>query len=143
MLDIRRLLYGLTQTIGRADFPDAAALAAALNVDLSHARVTKTKKGNLAIQDAHLNDGGLTLDIACGVAPPHDIWLLIKDSALPYRNIKDEIFGADQRIQGSKFSTGFGVIFEIDGWTCGFTAPSPEGDVDSLFCQESKPAFPS
>jgi hypothetical protein len=36
-------------------------------------------------------------------------------------------FGANQRVIPSKRGAGFGVLFEIDGWTCGYTAPRPTG----------------
>ncbi len=136
MIDIRRLLSGLTQAIGRADFPNATTLATTLDLDTSQARIMTTKKRNLAINGARLNSSGVGINIACGITPQREIWLLMENSSTPYRDVKDEIFGADQRIIPSKRGAGFGVLFEIDGLTCGYTASAPDSDVDALFCEE-------
>jgi hypothetical protein len=140
MIDIRRLLFGLTQAIRGADFPSATTLASALDLDLSQARVVTTKQKNMAVHDACLNGSGIGINVACGVHPRREIWLLIENSSTPYRDAKDEIFGANQRLQPSKITGGFAVLFEIDGWACGYTASSPDSDVDALFCEEPKPA---
>jgi hypothetical protein len=64
--------------------------------------------------------------------------LVIAHSSLSYRQIKDETFGANQRIAPSRHSAGFGVVCEIDGWECGYTANSPDADVGFVFCREPK-----
>ncbi|MHB8885824.1 MAG: hypothetical protein ACYC5H_12255 [Methylovirgula sp.] len=138
MIDIHKLLRGLTQTIRGADFPDTTSLASALDLDISEAKITKMKFGNTIISGAHLSGSSIVIDVVCGVTPWREIWILFDNASIPYRDVTDEIFGADQRIIPSKLSPGFGVLFEIDGWTCGFTASSPDGDVDSLFCEEPK-----
>lgn len=140
MINIHQLLVGLTQAIRGADFPSAEILATALDLDLSGARISQTKSKLMAIHNARLNGGGVGINIACGIVPRREIWLLIKNSSTPYRDVKDEIFGADQRVIPSKRSVGFGVLFKIDGLTCGYTASSPDSDVDALFCEEPKPA---
>ncbi len=140
MIDIRRLLSGLTQAISSADFPSATTLATALDLDLSGARVVQTKSKLMAIHDARLNGSGVEISIACGITPQREIWLLMENSSTPYQDVKDEIFGADQQVIPSKRGAGFGVLFEIDGLTCGYTASSPDSDVDALFCEEPKPA---
>jgi hypothetical protein len=143
MIDIRQLLSGLARVLRSADFPDAASIASALDLDISTARITKTKLGSMGINGAHLDGSGVEIGIACGITPQREIWLLMENSSTPYRDVKDEIFGADQRIVPSKHGAGFGVLFEINGLTCGYTASSPDGDVDSLFCEAPKPASSS
>jgi hypothetical protein len=133
MIDLRRLYVGLTRAI-RNDAPDAALLASALDLDLSRARIVMTKSV-MAIHDARFNSADLEIDAAWGFAPHREIWLLIARSSLPYRDIKDEIFGVDQRTQPSRLSAGFAVLFEIDGWTCGYTADSPDANVSAVFCE--------
>lgn len=142
MIDIRQLLSELTQVIRSADFPDATSFARALDLDISAARITNAKSG-MCINGARLNGTAVNVGIACGVTPWREIWLLFDNSSVPYRDVNDEIFGADQRIVPSKRSAGFGVLFEIDGWTCGYTASSADGDVDSLFCEEPKQVWTS
>ncbi len=61
MLDIRRLLSGLTLAI-REDVPDAAYLAKALRLDISRSRVTNARSV-LGIHDAIL-DGNIEIDAA-------------------------------------------------------------------------------
>ena len=139
MIDIRRLLSGLTQAIGMTDDPDAAILASALDLDLSQARVIKMKPA-MAVRDARLNESGIAIDIIWGIRPRREIWVLMGKSAIPYGAIKDEIFGTHQRLQPSKLSAGFAVLFDINGWTCGYTASSPDGTLDALFCVGPKVA---
>ncbi|MGO9007603.1 MAG: hypothetical protein ACLQIQ_08650 [Beijerinckiaceae bacterium] len=140
MIDIHQLLAGLTQAIEHADFPDSTSLATALDLDISDSSIMKTKLSSMCINRAHLNRSGTEVGIACTTTPRREIWLIFLNPLIPYRDVKDEIFGTNQHIKQSKLSTGFGVLFEIDGLTCGFTASSPDGDVDSLFCEEPKPA---
>jgi hypothetical protein len=127
MIDIRELLTGLTRVIGGADFPDISHLAFVLDLDISQARIAKTKQGSLGINGARLSPGAVEICIACGIAPWREIWLLFDNPSTPYEDVKDAIFGAHQRIKPSKRSAGFGFLFEIDGWTCGFRHPRRTG----------------
>jgi hypothetical protein len=140
MINIRQLLVGLTQAIRGADFPNAATLATALDLDLSDARISQTKSKLMLVRDARLKGSGAGVNIACGLTPRREIWLIIENSSTPHRDVKDETFGANQRVIPSKRGAGFGVLFEIDGLTCGYTASSTDSDVDALFCEEPKPA---
>ncbi len=140
MINIHQLLVGLTQVIGKVDFPDAASLATALDLDISQASVTETKLRTMCINTARLNSSATEVGIACGVTPRREIWLIFVNPSIHYRDLKDEVFGANQRIQPSKLRKGLGVLFELDGWTCGLTASSPDGVLQSLFCEELKPA---
>jgi hypothetical protein len=135
MIDIRRLLSGLTLAI-REENPDAARLAKALDLDISQSRIVNARSV-LGIHGAIL-DGDIEIDAAWGRPPHREICLVIAHSSLPYRKIKDETFGANQRIVPSRYSAGFGVVFEIDGWECGYTADSPDADVGFVFCREPK-----
>ena len=82
---------------------------------------------------------GIEVGVVCGVTPRREIWLLANKSSIQYPDLKDEIFGADQRVVPSKLNAGLGVLFEIDALTCGYTASCPDGDVDSFFCEEPSP----
>jgi hypothetical protein len=135
MIDLRRLLSRLTFAI-REELPDAAYLAEALDLDISRSRV-RNAKSVLSIQNAIL-DGNIEIDAAWGRPPHREICLVIAHSSLPYSSVKDEIFGTNQRIVPSRHSIGFGVVFEIDGWECGYTADSPDADVGFVFCREPK-----
>lgn len=137
MIDIRCLLAAMTHILRSPDFPDAVALAVALDLDLSGSRTTKTKSA-MGIHDARLKGGGIALGVVCGILPRREIMLLFEHSGIAYQAIKDEIFGADQRLIPSKLSQGFGVRFEIDGLTCGYTASSSEGEIESLSCEEPR-----
>lgn len=139
MIDMRRLLFGLTQAIGATHDPGPAILALVLDLDLSQARVIKMKSA-MALDGARLNDSGLAANVIWGIKPRREIWVLLKKSAIPYSTIKDEIFGDNQRLKPSRASAGFAVVFEIEGWTCGYTASSPDGDIDALFCEEPRAA---
>ncbi|MEJ0051394.1 MAG: hypothetical protein WDN02_09355 [Methylovirgula sp.] len=135
MIDLRRLLSRLTFAI-REEVPDAAYLAKALDLDISRSRITDARTV-MTIRNAIL-DGNIEIDAAWGRPPHREICLVIAHSSLPYSKIKDETFGANQRIVPSRYSAGFGVVFEIDGWECGYTADSPDGDVGFVFCRKPK-----
>ena len=111
--------WGITQAI-ETEAPDAAIFASALGLDVSQARITKTKS-LLAVHDARLMPNNILADIVWGEMPYREIWLLIANSSLPYRDVRDEVLGVNQRTQPSKLSPGFAVLFEIGGWTCGYT----------------------
>jgi hypothetical protein len=140
MIDIHQLLTGLARTICNASFPDATALAAALDLDISQAKITKTEASTVAINGARLN-GDLDIGIVCGVAPRRSIWLIFSTPSLSYRDLEDETFGSNQRIEVSKFNDGLAVLFVMDGWICGLTASLPEKTVLCLFCEEPRPAL--
>ena len=135
MIDIHRLLSGLTLAI-REENPDAARLAKALDLDISQSRIVNARSV-LSIHGALLG-GNIEVDAAWGRPPHREICLVIAHSSLPYRKIKDETFGANQRIVPSRHSAGFGVVFDIDGWECGYTADSPDADAGFVFCREPK-----
>jgi hypothetical protein len=138
MIDIHQLLAGLAKVIRSADFPDATTLATVLDLDISQSSIMKTKLSGMCIDRARLNRSAVEVGIACGIAPWREIWLIFLNPQIPYRDVKDEVFGANQHIQPSKLSTGFGVLCEIDGLSCGFTASSPDGVLQTLFCEEPK-----
>jgi hypothetical protein len=52
-----------------------------------------------------------------------------------YRDIEHEVFGDDQRIQKSKYSEGFFVVFHVDGLECALTADSQDAFVDAILCR--------
>jgi hypothetical protein len=137
MIDILKLLSAFTQLIAGDDFPDAKTLSHALNLDLQKATVTKTKLQNLGIVGASL--AGNNVNIACGVVPKREIWLIFDKPPISYLSVKQEAFGANQRIQPSQLGKGLAVIFDIHGLTCGYTTDQSETGVDALFCEE--PAF--
>jgi hypothetical protein len=141
MIDLRRLLSGLVQAIG-AELPDVAVLKSALDLDLSQSRVVETKSA-LAIHDARLLPHDIAADIVWGLPPDDKIIVLTRNSSLPYRQIKDEMFGAHQRTNPSKLSPGFGVLFEMGDLTCGYTVDSPDADVSMIFCEVTKAQTPS
>lgn len=140
MIDIHQLLVGLARTIRSTDFPDATALAATLDLDISQASITKTETNTVAIYGARLN-GDLDIGIVCGVAPRRSIWLVFSTSSLSYGDLEGEVFGKNQRIEVSKFNDGLALLFEMDGWICGLTASLPEKAVLCLFCEEPRPVL--
>lgn len=140
MVDIHQLIMGLTKAIRSAAFPDATDLAQALHLDMEKAEISKIRSDTIIIRGARLGDSSMVADVVCAIAPWREIWLIFKNSLISYLDVKDETFGVDQEIKRSKLSAGFGVVFKIDGLTCGYTVSSPEGNVDSVFCEERAPA---
>ncbi|WP_158812508.1 hypothetical protein [Methylocapsa sp. S129] len=134
MMDIRQLLAGLVRSMQSADFPDAGTIAKQLDMDVSAAKVAKTKRGLLTIHGAALG-GAVVVDVVGSVTPQRTIYLLFTNSSIPYRDVDGEVFGADQRVQQSRHSEGFAILCEKDGLTCGLTASGPNGVVQSLFCE--------
>jgi hypothetical protein len=136
MIDIRYILSGIVKAITTDAFPDTTDLSQFISVDISKATITKTKQGDIGIINAYVANG-IPVDIACGVHPHREIWLLIPNSSLPYRDIENERFGSNQRIVPSKRSPGFAVLFDIDGLTCGYTADSEGSNITAIFCESS------
>jgi hypothetical protein len=140
MINVRQLLTGLTLLINRDDFPDVTSLAVELAVSVSEAQISRTKSGNMIIMGARLSDYGTPINVVCGIKPWREIWLLFTDPVVPYKDVQAEIYGANQRVVPSKFGAGFGVLFEIDGWNCGYTVSSPTGNIEALFCEAQRPS---
>jgi hypothetical protein len=138
MIDIHQLFYGLTKVIDQADFPNAAAIAIALDMDLSIASVMKTDSGTVAIHEARL-DSGADVGIISGLAPRRSIWLMLLNPAVSCPGYEEESFGSNQRIEISKFNDGAAILFEQDGWICGLTVSLPGRTVRCLFCEEPRP----
>ncbi|HLH11863.1 MAG TPA: hypothetical protein VKV77_08295 [Methylovirgula sp.] len=135
MIDIRKLLDKVIQAFRSPDFLNVWALAASLDLDLSRARIKGMKSGDIVIDGAYLRADAIIAVHRTTIR--RGLWLIFKGSTISYQDVKDEIFGDNQRIQPSRAGTGFGVLFEIDGLTCGYTAPSQDGDVDAIFCEEA------
>lgn len=139
MIDISNLITGLTRAIREPNFPNASSIASLLNLDISHASVTKTRRGNLGINGARLN-GTVEAGVAGGVTPRRELNLIFLDSQVPYAPFNKTVFGDHQRIQDSKFGPGLALLFEVNGLQCGLTASAPDGVVQCLFCEEPSPA---
>jgi hypothetical protein len=134
MIDMRQLLSGLVSTVGSEEFPDINGLATRLSLDVSRAKIGPTKRVE-CINNALFKHGGPTADITWGILPRRSIWVLFQGSSIPYESIKDEVFGTDQKIQPSKYGAGFSILFEVDGWRCGYTVDSEASDIRAVFCE--------
>ncbi len=89
--------------------------------------------------DARLNGSGLALTgVICGVIPRREIWLFFENSGLSYQRDQRRNLWRRSAPHPVEAQQGFGVCFEIDGLTCGYTASSPEGEIESLFCEEPR-----
>lgn len=124
------------QCISSSNFPDAASIASLLDLDISGARITKAKSG-MSINGARVNQSENEVSIVCGTAPGREIWYLPGDCSIPYKDVKGEVFGDNQRVVPSKADAGLGVLCEIGGLTCGYTASSPDGTLDGFFAKSS------
>jgi hypothetical protein len=137
MVDLRKTIAGMARVTPAVDFPDAGAIAEALHLDINRATLTTMKGGNLIIRNAMLD--GVEIEIVAAISPRREFYLSFRNAHLRYRDIEDEVFGDDQRIQQSKFSEGFAVVFQADGLECAITADSPDAFVDAIFCRPPKP----
>jgi hypothetical protein len=139
MIDLPRLFRGLLQLVRNDELLDARAIGDSLDLDVSGARITNTKNKFITIRDARLRDGGGVVVIS-GVTPRRLITALFENPTLAFAAIEGETFGPGQRILPSRYSDGFAVVFEEAGLRCGLTVSGENGVVDSVFCQESRPA---
>jgi hypothetical protein len=140
MIDFRQLFAELVQVVRSADFPDADTIMQCLNLDTSTARISKTKKGVLTINDTHLRKGDLDVYVIGSLSPLRALNLLFTKSQITYRSIDGEVFGADQRIERSKRSEGFAILFQDDELCCGLTVSGPDGVIESVFCEAPRSA---
>jgi hypothetical protein len=137
MIDISRLIVGLTQAFRSADFPNAETIAGFLDLNLSSARITRTERGPFGIHHALLAPD-VEVGVIGALSPRRQLVLIFVDSQIPYREFAGAVFGANQRIQYSKFSQGFAVLFDVDE-LCGIlTASGPDGVVETLSVEAPK-----
>ncbi len=134
MIEIQRLLEQLIQAIRSANFPDVGEISNLLGLDVSQVKITRAKSG-LSINGAYWKQEGTSAGLVCGTNPRREIWFLPNKTTLSYRTVEGQNFGTNQRVVPSEFDGGLGVVFEIDGLTCGYTAQSPQGYVDGFFCE--------
>jgi hypothetical protein len=137
MIDLRKAIAGIVRVMLAADFPEAGSIAKALHLDMAHAVLSTMKGGNLIIRDATLD--GVEVYIIAAITPRRDFYLFLRDAKIRYRDIEDEVFGDDQRINKSRYSEGFAVVFHIDGLECALTPDSQDAVVDAILCRPPKP----
>jgi len=135
MIDFHRLFAELVQTMQSVDFPNANTIVKKLDLNVRAARISKTKSGLLTIYGANLRESAAEIDVIAALTPRQALNLLFSNSQIPYDDVRDEIFGPDQRIQQSQRSEGFAILFQADGLACGLTASGPNGVVECLFCE--------
>ena len=135
MIDLRELIAGLTRLMLASDFPDANVIAGTLQLDMSRANVVTMKSGDLLIGEVALDDGAAGADVIAMPPPRREFIVLFRRPDLPYRAIEGKIFGQRQRVQQSKVSDGFAVVFLVEGFEFAITASSPDGAVEALFCR--------
>lgn len=140
MIDIGHLLSGLVSTAGGAEFPEITGLVSRLDLDASKARIGATKRVE-CINGVSLKNTGQMLNVVWGVAPRRSIWLLFDGPSVPYSSLTGEVFGKNQQIQPSKFGAGFAIVFEIDGWRCGYTVDSEASNISAVFCESPDSSF--
>lgn len=131
MIDIAHLLASMVQALQAADFPNAEDIAAALDLDMSAARVMATPRGPLGINNARLA-GGDKVGLIGAVGSKRQIILLFSESKIPFRDFAGVTFGPNQRIQHSKYSAGFAVLFDVGAFLGVLTASGSDGVVQSL-----------
>jgi len=137
MVNIPHILAGLAQALQSSDFPNVDTIATVLDLDVSGAGITKTDHGPLGIRNAQLA-GDVEVGVIGALSPRRQLVLIFVDSRIPYSEFAGAVFGADQRIQHSKFSQGFAVLFDV-GEFCGIlTASGPDGVVETLSVEAPK-----
>jgi len=137
MSDLPQTFAALVQSLQSQGYPEATTIASLLHLDTSKATTSMSKRGVLAIYGARFEDG-TKADVIATASPRKLLNVVLHNSPILYSDLSNTTFGASQRIERSKFSTGLAILFEIGGLTCGFTAPSPDQAIDSLFCEEMK-----
>ncbi len=135
MIDLRKILDGLARGFSAVDYPNSTTIAEALNLDMSYATVATMRSGHVLIRDAVLPGGSSNVDLVACVGPRPELLILLHGSGPPYRDVEGETFGEDQRIQKSRFSDGFAIVFRANGLSYALTASSPDSLVEAAFCR--------
>jgi hypothetical protein len=138
MVDLRELIARMAYATLAPEFAEASALIEALDLEMTYASIAPMKRGNLIIRGATLNDG-TAVHVIAAVSPTRELVVLLQDSRPPYRTIEGEAFGSRQRIQKSRVSDGFAVVFHIDGLEFALTADSPDDVVSAVLCNLPDP----
>jgi hypothetical protein len=140
LIDFHQLFTNLVSVVQSAHVRDVDTIADRLSLDVSKAKISKTKHGLTTIYGAQLGASLTEIDLLVSVTPRRELWLLFPNSRIPYEDVRDKTFGINQRIEQSKFSEGFAILFPMNGFICGLTAPGPNGFVGSVFCEEPRSA---
>ena len=130
-MDIQSLLQELSSALGSPDFPDALSIAAALGLDMAHARVTKTRAGPLGINGAQMPDLG-EVGVLASVLPTHQIVVVFRNGLVPYGKIASVTLGDNQHMRPAKRGNGLAVVFDVGAFKGVLTASGPEGIVETL-----------
>jgi hypothetical protein len=139
MIDVPHLLTRMVETLQAEEFPNAGDIAAALDLDMSAARVIITPRGPLGIDNARLT-GGDEVDVIGAIEPKREIVLLFSESRIPYRDFVGAALGPNQRIQYSKYSPGLAILFDVGQFLGILTASGSDGIVQSLSLEARKAA---
>lgn len=96
------------------------------------------RAGHVLIRDAVLLGAASGAEIVACVGPRPELLILLQGCGPAYRDIEGEIFGEDQKIQKSRFSEGFALVFRANGLSYALTASSRDSLVEATFCYASK-----
>jgi hypothetical protein len=134
MIDLRDTINNLARGFLATNYPEATTIAEALSLDMSHATVATMRSGHVMIRDAALPGALSNVDLVASVGPRAELLVLLHGSGPSYRDIEGETFGEDQKIQKSRLSEGFAVVFRANGLSYALTASSPDSLVEAIFC---------
>jgi hypothetical protein len=134
MVEINQILRRMVTAIKTPEFPASSAIASALGLDLSKAKITMTNRGVVSIVGASLATWTVDVGVIGGSMPRRTLDLAFVDSTIPVRPFVDAPPSVDQRIEQSKHDKGLAIAFTIDGFDCGITASAKDGVVETLFC---------
>jgi hypothetical protein len=134
MIDVREVIENLARAASIENFPDANTLVGALGLDTRGAAIANTKRGDLIISNAALDSSALKVGVVATLAPIRKLMLLFDDPRPSYKNIEGMAFGANQRLQQSRLSSGFAVLFQANHFDFAITASAPDGVLETISC---------
>jgi hypothetical protein len=138
MVDLRELIARMAYATLAPEYPEASALIEALDLQMTGASLAPMKRGDLTICGATLNDG-TAIHVIAAVSPRRELVLLLDDPRLPYHAIEGEVFGSRQRVQKSRLSESFAIVFHVDGLEFAVTADSADNVVSAVLCSLPDP----
>jgi hypothetical protein len=134
MADLRDIIVGLMRVM-RSDAPLTETLVAeTLNLDITQATSTQAKNVT-AITGALMKSPSSKVGLAFGLSEPKSIHL-IPENKVPIDGLsKEALLGSTPRIEESRMSKGYALIFDYEDLSAGVTVSGIDGSIETFFCE--------
>lgn len=134
MADLRNIIVDLIRLM-RSNAPLTETMVAeTLNLDITQATSTHAKNAT-AMTGAMMKSPSNKVGLALGLSEPKSINLILENKVPIDGLSKEALLGSTPRIEESRMSKGYAVIFDYEDLSAGVTVSGVDGSIETFFCE--------